>query len=72
MPAELHRNCKVFGSSLFVHGGVLGCCMRWLAAVLAAGLMCLVHDLTEHCSYSYSSLVLTLVLALTYSTDDEC
>lgn len=46
--------------------------MRWLAAVLAAGLMCLVHDLTEHCSYSYSSLVLTLVLALTYSTDDEC
>lgn len=28
------------------------------------------QDLVQHCSYSYNRLVLTLVLALTYTTDD--
>jgi len=38
--------------------------MRWLAANLAARLTFSVHDLTEHCNYSYKRLVLILGLAL--------
>lgn len=57
----LRNKFKAFGNGLFPYWE---CCMRWLAADLAARLTFLVHDLTEHCNYSHKRLVLILGLAL--------
>lgn len=56
----LQNQFKAFGNGLFLYWE---CCMRWLTADLAARLMFLVHDLTEHCNYSHKRLVLILGLA---------